>query len=104
MVSYPGLEGEEEGFGITFLEANLHGLPVIGSRCGGIVESVEHFGNGILVKPKRPDDVSYAVKTLLDNPQLCSRMAEYGLQRIKTKYNWNIIAKRVEKRIRKVIY
>lgn len=99
MVSYPGEKGEKEGFGITFLEANLHGLPVIGSRCGGIIDSVEDRVNGVLVNPKNSIEVSEAVINLLENPDLCKQLVKRGRQRIEEQFNWPSIANRILKRI-----
>lgn len=99
MVSYPGPDGQREGFGIAFLEANLHGLPVVGSRCGGIPDSVVHEGNGLLVEPRDPPSVSTAVLRLLDNPSLCQRLVEYGRRRIQERLNWDAISERVGSRL-----
>jgi phosphatidylinositol alpha-1,6-mannosyltransferase len=99
MVSYPGERGEVEGFGISFLEANLHGLPVIGSRCGGISESVEHEGTGLLVDVHRPDQVADAADRLLSHPEQCRQMAERGRARIHDRFNWRAIAERVANRL-----
>jgi glycosyltransferase involved in cell wall biosynthesis len=41
----------QEGFGIAPLEAMGFGLPVIGSRAGGVREFVRHGENGFLVAP-----------------------------------------------------
>ena len=99
MVSYPGAEGEEDGFGISFLEANLHGLPVIGSRCGGIPESVEHERNGLLVDPRRPDQVAEAVDRLLREPRTRSQMVNSGRRRIEERFNWDAISRRITARL-----
>ena len=99
MVSYQGPKGEEEGFGITFLEANIHGLPVIGSRCGGIPECVEHDVNGFLVESKQPQQVAIAVEKLLSNSELCRRLARNGQKRIETKFNWPKVTRRIGERL-----
>lgn len=96
MVSEPGEWGQEEGFGITFLEANWHGLPVVGSRCGGIPESVEDGVSGLLVEPGSPDQVATAVRRLLDDPELRRDFARGGRRRITERLNWPAIARRVE--------
>ena len=102
MVSYPGQRGEVEGFGISFLEANLHGLPVIGSRCGGISESVEHERSGLLVDILRPDQVAAAVDRLLNDPEQRHQMAQRGRQRIENQFNWRTIAECVGDRLASV--
>jgi len=41
-----------EGWGITVIEANAAGTPVIASRVNGLVDSVIHEETGVLVSPK----------------------------------------------------
>lgn len=96
MASEPGEWGEEEGFGITFLEANWHGLPVVGTRCGGIPESVEEGVSGLLVEPRSPSRLATAILTLLDDPSLRRELARGGRRRIEERLNWPAIAGRVE--------
>ncbi|HCR29537.1 MAG TPA: glycosyltransferase family 1 protein, partial [Opitutae bacterium] len=50
-----------EGFGLVYLEAAAHGLPIIANRVGGVEDAVHHGENGILVAP---DDDSSLVKAL----------------------------------------
>jgi phosphatidylinositol alpha-1,6-mannosyltransferase len=40
-----------EGFGMAFLEAQAAGVPVIGTRAGGIPDAVEHGDGGWLIEP-----------------------------------------------------
>lgn len=99
LTSQPGGAGEEEGFGIVFLEAHVYGLPVIGTRCGGIPESVEHEGSGLLVKPKDPEALAVAACKLLKSREMRRKMVVRGRERIHTQFNWTSIASRIEKRI-----
>jgi glycosyltransferase involved in cell wall biosynthesis len=99
MVSQSDEQGAEDGFGIVFLEANNYGLPVIGSRCGGIVEAIEDDVNGILVDQRAPEQVASAITSLLADPQKRRRLAEAGRQRIREKFNWAAIAKHVAERL-----
>jgi phosphatidylinositol alpha-1,6-mannosyltransferase len=101
MISEPGEWGDEEGFGITFLEANWHGLPVVGSRCGGIPESVEDGISGLLVDPGAPDQVCAAVRRLLDDPRLRRDLVRGGRRRIEERLNWPTISGRIEDGLRR---
>jgi phosphatidylinositol alpha-1,6-mannosyltransferase len=102
MVSQSDEQGAEEGFGIVFLEANNHGLPVVASRCGGIVEAVEDGVNGVLVDQRAAEQVASAVTSLLLDPQMRFRLAEAGRERIQNKFNWPAIARRVAARLNAV--
>jgi phosphatidylinositol alpha-1,6-mannosyltransferase len=42
-------DGETEGFGLVFLEANACGLPVVAGRAGGSVDAVADQVNGLVV-------------------------------------------------------
>jgi glycosyltransferase involved in cell wall biosynthesis len=41
--------GEKEGLGLVVLEAMMSGVPVIGTNCGGIKETIEHGKTGIII-------------------------------------------------------
>jgi len=43
--------GNVESFGISYIEANAAGLPVIGSKTGGIPTAVRNRYNGLLCEP-----------------------------------------------------
>jgi len=51
-------------------EALLSGIPVIGSRIGGIPELIDHDRNGLLFEPGDVDGLHRALERLLDEPAL----------------------------------
>ena len=72
-------DGDTEGFGLVFLEANACGKPVIGGIAGGAVEAVLDGENGCLVDGWSVADISEAVVALLTDDALYERMATRGL-------------------------
>jgi glycosyltransferase involved in cell wall biosynthesis len=53
-----------EGFGFTNVEAQGHGLPVISSRVGAIPEVLEDGQTGLLIDPRKPDELLSAMERL----------------------------------------
>jgi phosphatidylinositol alpha-1,6-mannosyltransferase len=58
-----------EGFGFVFLEALACGIPVVGSRLDGSREALRGGALGILVDPRRPDDIMAGILQALKQPR-----------------------------------
>jgi len=99
MPSRPGEQGEVEGFGISFLEANALWVAGVGSRAGGIPDAVADGETGVLVAPDDPADLARAVVELLGQPERCRAMARAGQERIRTRFNWRSIVDQIESRL-----
>ncbi len=68
-----------DGFAITQLEAQAHGVPVIASRnCGRVVEDGV---NGILLPEVSAEAIVAAIRKCLDSPDLLARMSAAALKR-----------------------
>ena len=95
-----------EPFGIINLEAMACGTPVVGSRVGGIAESVVHGRTGLLVpfapcgptdpEPRDPDkfasDLAAAVNLLLLDPSMREEMGRAARKRVVEHFGWDVIA------------
>jgi phosphatidylinositol alpha-1,6-mannosyltransferase len=81
-----------EGFGISLAEASACGLPVIAGSSGGIPETVEHGVSGLLVSPEQVNQVSAAVRSLLNDRLLASQLGAKGRERVERYYNWDRVA------------
>jgi phosphatidylinositol alpha-1,6-mannosyltransferase len=81
-------DGDVEGFGIVFLEANAAGKPVIAGRTGGAVEAVQDGLTGLLVNPDDEMELAAALRRLLLNVELRERLGRAGLQRVRSKFDW----------------
>ena len=54
-------DGETEGFGLVFLEANACGLPVIAGQAGGSVDAVTDQVNGLVVDGDDTQAIAQAI-------------------------------------------
>jgi phosphatidyl-myo-inositol dimannoside synthase len=87
--------GGGEGFGIAYLEAGAHRLPVVAGDIAGARDAVVDGETGILVDPEDHLAVAEAVAGLLtDAPRACA-MGEAGARRARM-FAWPSIARRVE--------
>jgi phosphatidylinositol alpha-1,6-mannosyltransferase len=73
-------DGDTEGFGLVFLEANACGKPVISGRAGGVVEAVRDGINGLQVQGEDIGAIAKAVSRLLNDDALYRRLADGGLE------------------------
>lgn len=90
----PGLP--TEGFGLTFLEANCCGTPVIGSRTGGVPDAIDHGLTGLLVPPRDPGALAQAATRILSDGALAQRMGDFGQRRARQMFRWELVARRVD--------
>lgn len=67
-----------EGFGLVYLEAAAHGLPVIAHAIGGVAEAVQDGVTGLLVPPSEPEKLTGAFRQLLSNPARRHELGEAG--------------------------
>lgn len=73
--------GAFEGFGLTYLEANAYGKPVVGTLDCGAEDAIDDGDNGYLVPQRDPKAVADALLRLLDDPAAARAMGERGRQR-----------------------
>jgi len=67
-----------EGFGLVYLEAAAHGLPIVAHRIGGVPEAVRDGETGLLVPPHQPEQLAEAFARLIVDGDLRRRLGEAG--------------------------
>lgn len=67
-----------EGFGLVYLEAAAHGLPIVAHDVGGVGEALVDGDTGLLVPPERPAQLAAAFEKLIHDPALRRRLGEAG--------------------------
>jgi glycosyltransferase involved in cell wall biosynthesis len=75
------LPSVQEGFGLVFLEAMAAGLPVVACRAAAVPEVVEDGRTGLLVSPRRPEELAMALETLLRDAGLRAALGAAGRRR-----------------------
>jgi len=61
--------GEQEGFGITYIEAQAAGIPVIGSKIGGATEAIRDCGI-IVTDENNPSEIASKITQILSDKRL----------------------------------
>lgn len=67
-----------EGFGLVYLEAAAHGLPVVAHNIGGVSEALVDGETGLLVPPDQPAQLTAAFSRLIANPELRLQLGRAG--------------------------
>ncbi len=78
-----------EGFGIPVIEAMLNNIPVVGTRSGGVQETIQDGITGLLVGRSNADALADAVNELLADDQRRAAMGAAGYQRASTQFTWD---------------
>lgn len=78
-----------ETFGVSAIEAQAMGIPVVASRVGGVPEAVIDGITGLLVKPGDPMALAEALERLILDPELRKKMGIKGREFVESKYNWS---------------
>lgn len=86
---------EAEGFGIVFLEAAACGVPQIAGRSGGSHEAVADGETGFVVEPRDVDAVRRALRDLLGDDALRSRMADASRRRAVDAFSYDVLVPRL---------
>ena len=72
------VSSNNEGTPVSAIEAMASGVPVVGTKVGGVPDIITDGENGYLVPPRDPEALAGAVLRLLQNPELASRMGQVG--------------------------
>ncbi|HLZ48922.1 MAG TPA: glycosyltransferase family 4 protein [Candidatus Limnocylindria bacterium] len=89
------MPSRHETFGLGYLEAWLHGKPVIGGLIPALRDVIDDGTDGLLVR-QRPTDVARAILRLLDDPAAAADMGARGRAKVAERWGWDAVMDRVE--------
>jgi glycosyltransferase involved in cell wall biosynthesis len=96
------LPSRNEPFGIAFVEAMHHALPLVGTALGAIPDLITPGENGLLVPARDPAALASALDQLLSDPEAMQRMGCRSLARARDRYTWDRVGERLREEIESV--
>ena len=84
-----------EGFSNTILEAMASRMAVVSCRSVGVVDCIRDDDNGLLTEPGDPTALAEALRRVLRNPDLRTRLAETALHECRTVYSWQKVGRQI---------
>lgn len=74
---------KREGLGVAALEAMANGLSLITSNVHGIVDYAKNGETGFCCRPEDVEGFTYAIKKLIESPELNKKMGQHNLEVVK---------------------
>jgi glycosyltransferase involved in cell wall biosynthesis len=90
-------EGEHEGIPVSLLEAMSYGVPVVGTRTGGIPDLLDD-GAGLLVDERDPGALADALERLLTDARLRAELGAAGRRRVEGRFDVGSVVAELERR------
>jgi len=93
----------QEGLGLSAMEAQAAGVPVVASRVGGLASLIEDGRTGRLVEPRNSGQLAEAVLDLLEHPQDAEAMGRRARAFIEREYSAEQMARDTVKMYEKIL-
>jgi len=87
---------EREGLPLALIEAMAVGLPVIGTRVGGIPEVIQDNVNGLLVVPGDPHELATGIEKLVSDKSIREKMGRNGRRIYEQKFTAERMIREIE--------
>ena len=88
------LPSYREGFGSVILEASAYGIPSIGTRIPGLIDSIEDSVTGLLVEPRNALAFEMALEKMISQKDLREKLGRNAYERVVRDFDYKLIAKK----------
>ena len=92
-----------ESFGMTLVEAMMHGVPVVATRIGGMPYIVNDEETGLVVPAGDPQSLAAAICRVLSDRQMATRMGDAGRRRALERFSWDRTAETLMRQLASVV-
>ena len=86
------INGDNEGFGMVFIEAAACGKPSLAGEAGGTGSAVLHNQTGLRVDGESVDAVAGGLRSMLTQPELTREWGQRALLRVEREFAWERVA------------
>jgi len=86
---------ENQTWGLAVLEAMACGSPVLVSQGAAVHEVLTDNENAFLFPPRNPEALAAKIRSVAAEPALRARVAQQGMELVRTKYNWEQFGRQV---------
>ena len=93
------INGDNEGFGMVFVEAAACGKPSLAGEAGGTGSAVLHGITGIRVDGNEMGKVVSGLSALLTQPDKANVLGQAGLNRVRATFSWERVASATQQTI-----
>lgn len=95
--------GEKEGQGNVVLEARASGTPIIASRSGGLVDTIDGKTNGLLFEERDYKELAEKITYIFSNKKIKKSLSKKGLKYVRENFSWRKTGQHFEALYEKVI-
>jgi phosphatidylinositol alpha-1,6-mannosyltransferase len=86
------INGDNEGFGMVFIEAAACGKPAVAGRAGGTSSAVLDGLTGFRVDGNQVEEVASALAKILGNVAIANQLGQSGHDRVQVQFSWVRVA------------
>lgn len=93
------INGDNEGFGMVFIEAAACGRPSLAGNAGGTGSAVLHEVTGLRVDGTSTERVADGLRRLLQDVAWADNLGQAGLNRVEQQFSWERVANATQEHI-----